>query len=161
MFPIKHLFAAFLLLLTTSLGSFAQTQPAPTENQQPQKCADLAIKKIELVTKCANAMVVMVTIENRGINIVDIPTDKSLVIQAFWSGDARYNSGDILIHGDYVKNFGDYGKSLSPDGTYSMPLTVPLKGKTQFTNNLILLIDATFFVNECDESNNDAAFFVK
>ena len=161
MYPKKNVFTAFLLVFGIHFGSFAQTSTAPKESQEPKKCADLAIKKIELVTKCANSMVVMVTIENRGINTVDITTDKNLVIQAFWSGDARYNSGDILIHGDYVKNFGDYGKSLSPDGTYSMPLTVPLKGKTQFTNNLILLIDATFFVNECDESNNDASFFVK
>jgi archaellum component FlaF (FlaF/FlaG flagellin family) len=121
--------------------------------QEAKKCADLTIKKVELVTKCSNSLVLMVTI--------DIPNDKTLVLQTFWSGDAKFNNGDILINGTYVKNFGDYGKSLSPDGTYSMPVTVPLKGKTQFTNNLIVLIDATYFVEECDENNNDASFFVK
>ncbi len=152
---IKQLFLyQFLLLfLLVNTNCFAQSTP--------RKCPDLAVKKVELVTKCSNAMVVMVTIENRGISTVDIPDDKSLVVQAFWSGDPKFNTGDILINGSFVKNFGDYGKSLSPDGTYSMPITVPLKGKTQFTNNLILVVDATFFIEECDESNNDGFIFVK
>ncbi len=142
----------FLLFLLASTSVFAQNT---------RKCPDLVVKKVELVTKCSNAMVVMVTIENKGISTVDIPNDKSLVIQAFWSGDPKFNTGDILINGSYVKNFGDYGKSLSPDGTYSMPITVPLKGKTQFTNNLILVVDATFFIEECEEGNNDGFIFVK
>ena len=143
------LFCLFSLITTTVFA------------QNTRKCPDLAVKKVELVTKCSNAMVVMVTIENKGISTVDIPNDKTLVVQAFWSGDPKYNNGDILINGTYVKNFGDYGKSLSPDGTYSLPVTVSLKGKTQFTNNLILVVDATFFVEECDENNNDGFIFVK
>ncbi len=142
----------FLLLSFLSNKTFAQ---------EVKKCPDLAIKKIELVTKCSNSVVLMVTIENKGIRTVDIPNDKTLVLQTFWSGDAKFNNGDILINGTYVKSFGDYGKSLSPDGSYSMAITVPLKGKTQFTNNLIVFIDATYFLEECDESNNDASFLVK
>jgi CARDB len=142
----------FLLLSAFITSAFAQ---------EAKKCCDLAIKKVELVTKCSNAMVLMVTIENKGINTVNIPNDKTLILQTFWSGDAKFNNGDILINGTYVKNFGDYGTSLSPDGTYSMAITVPLKGKTQFTNNLIVLIDASYTIEECEENNNDAAFFVK
>ena len=109
---------------------------------------------MRLIAIETNRVRVEVTLENRGLRTFDLPDSKTLGLQYYWSGDSTYNPGDQIIGGTYIKDFGDYANKLSPDGVYSLEITVPTTKKTRFSNYLVVIVDSFFNYDECNENNN-------
>jgi hypothetical protein len=155
----------FFVLFCCSTSVFAQAKPkAYTQtplSKEPEKCLNIAISTVKMEDMCTKTAVFEVTIENKGLRCIDLPNSSTLGLQYFWSGDAQYDPGDVLIGGTFVHNFGDYGKSLSPDGTYTMKVKVPLAKKSRYLNYLVFVIDAAFLYDECDEKDNIKGVVVK
>jgi hypothetical protein len=127
---------------------------------QAEKCLDIAVKSVRLLEIKSKTVVIEVTLENTGLRTIDLPNKEALALQYYWSGDPNYNSGDRFIAGMYIENFGDYGKSLSPDGTYTITLNVPIGHKTHFENYFVILADNFYFYDECNENNNSGSVSV-
>jgi hypothetical protein len=128
---------------------------------QTEKCLNMAISEVKMLDLCTKNAVFEITIVNTGLRPIDLPDAKTLGIQYFWSGNALYDSGDIFIGGTLIHDFGDYGKSLSPDGTYTIKVKVPLAKKSRYQNYLVFIADALFLYDECDELDNIKGVAVK
>jgi hypothetical protein len=164
--PTKTNLPLFLLIFLLSCSCTFVFAQAKTEAQspmqkQPEKCLNIAISTVKMGDICTKNAIFEVTIENKGLRCVDLPNANTLGLQYFWSGDAQYDPGDVLIGGTFIHNFGDYGKSLSPDGTYTMKVKVPLAKKSRYLNYLVFVIDAAFLYDECDEKDNIKGIVVK
>jgi hypothetical protein len=145
--------SSFLFFATFS---FAQTSTSPKE-----KCLNIAISNVKMTDLCSKTASFEVTIENKGLRTIDLPSSNTLGLQYFWSGTAEYEPGAIIIGGVFVKKFGEYGKNLSPDGTYTMTVKVPLAKKSRYQNYLVFIIDAAYLYDECDEKDNVKGIAVK
>ena len=158
---------AFLLLQNTKANAQRDTV-AFKENfdtkSNRELCPDLKLTRIEVLSRTRNTVRVGYSMVNIGDKSVLLPAHSHesplLTIAAFWSGDSKYSGGDIEIRTDNITNFGAYGYDLPPDGVYEGEMTLPLEHKSSFTNNLILLVDARFWLQECDEQNNVGAVLV-
>ena len=129
---------------------------------QAEKCADLSFKR-EACTFVDDGkkVVIDLTILNSGINVVHLPNSSTLIIKAYWSGNAAYDAGDQAICEIAVHNFGEYRATLSPDGEYKLKMDCTKKHKNRFNNNLVLLLDSGFKFEECNEQNNTITFLIK
>ena len=150
-FTVKYIMFLLLFSYFTPQMAFGQTE----------KCLNIAITDVKMQKLCTKTAVFEITIMNKGLRTIDLPDAKTLGIQYFWSGNALYDSGDIFIGGTLVHNFGDYGTSLSPDGTYVLTVKVPLAKKSRYQNYLVFIADALFLYDECDELDNIKGVAVK
>lgn len=154
------LFIGFYTCPCTSAFAQAKTAVQPI-SKPPEKCLNIAISSLKMVAMCTKNASFEVILENKGLRCIDLPNSSTLGLQYFWSGDAQYDPGDVLIGGTFVHDFGEYGKSLSPDGIYTMTVKVPLAKKSRYLNYLVFVIDAAFLYDECDEKDNIKGIVVK
>jgi hypothetical protein len=152
---MRIFFCLFFYFLFSTF-CLAQTSTLPKE-----KCLNIAISNVKMTDLCSKTASFEVTIENKGLRTIDLPNSSTLGLQYFWSGSAEYEPGAIIIGGVFVKKFGEYGKSLSPDGTYTMNVKVPLAKKSRYQNYLVFVIDAAYLYDECDEKDNVKGIAVK
>ena len=129
--------------------SFAQTTFAQDEN-----CMDITIQSARILERKSRCLRLEIVLENKGTRVIKLSKEKMLGVQWYWSGDSKYNAGDIFVDGMVVKNFGEYGSILPPDGVYALTCEVKLSKKSRFLNNLIFVADALFNYDECNENNN-------
>jgi hypothetical protein len=160
-YPSLFLLIFLLCCPCSFLFAQANTDAASLLQKQSEKCLNIAISSIKMGDMCTKNAAFEVTVENKGLRCIDLPNGNTLGLQYFWSGDAQYDPGDVLIGGSFLHNFGDYGKSLSPDGTYTMTIKVPLAKKSRYLNYLVFVIDAAFLYDECDEKDNIKGIVVK
>lgn len=132
------------------------------EGNAPQvdSCFDLTIKTLKILEKHKKDIIVEYTIFNKGNVAIPIEGTKktkkdNVGIQIFFSGDDKYNRGDLLVDGIFIEMPANSENGLiQPNETYKAQLKIDLKRKTSYHSTLILHIDPMQVFKECDETNN-------
>jgi hypothetical protein len=123
-------------------------------------CFDLTIQSLKILEKRKKEIIVEYTIFNKGdvpIPVEGIKKTKrdNVGIQIFFSGDDKYNRGDLLVDGIFIEMPSNSENGLiMPNETYKAQLKINLKRKTSYHSTLILHIDPMQVFKECDETNN-------
>jgi hypothetical protein len=123
-------------------------------------CADLVITSVKVLEKSKKEMIIEYTIKNKGNHPVLLEGAKSakkdnVGVQVFFSGDEKYNRGDLLVDGFFLQSPPtNINGLLLPNEAYQSQKVISLKKKTSFHGSLILHIDPYQLVRECDETNN-------
>lgn len=132
------------------------------EIQPGDSCYDLEIVSLKLLEKSKKEVIVEYTIMNNGNLPVKIEGEKrsktdNIGIQIFFSGDDKFNRGDLLVNGIYLETPSDSDGMIPPKSAYKAQLVVDLDRKTSFHASLIMHVDPVQIFNECDETNNYAS----
>lgn len=123
-------------------------------------CYDLTLKSIKVLEKNKKKIIIEYTIKNNGtipIPIEGYTRSKSdnVGIQIFFSGDNKYNRGDLLIDGFFINLPSNVDSDvIQPGETYKAQLSVSTKRKTSYHSSIIFHIDPMQVFKECDETNN-------
>jgi hypothetical protein len=123
-------------------------------------CFDLTIKSLKVLEKHKKDIIVEYTIFNKGNVAIPIEGTKktkkdNVGIQIFFSGDDKYNRGDLLVDGIFIEMPSNSDNGLiQPNESYKAQLKIDLKRKTSYHTTLILYIDPMQVLKECDETNN-------
>ena len=127
---------------------------------QIDSCYDLTIKSLKILEKHKKEIIVEYTIFNSGNLPIPIEGSKktkkdNVGIQIFFSGDDKYNRGDLLVDGIFIELPSNAENGLiQPNETYKAQMKISLKRKTSYHSTLILHIDPMQVFKECDETNN-------
>ncbi len=127
---------------------------------ETDSCYDLMIKSIKVLEKRKNDIILEYTIKNDGTAAISIDGQgpskgDNIGIQVFFSGDEKYNRGDLLVDGFFIEKPKDREDGLiQPDETYKAQLIIKTKRKTSYHSSIILHIDPMQVFKECDETNN-------
>jgi archaellum component FlaF (FlaF/FlaG flagellin family) len=127
--------------------------------KQGDNCYDLEITSLKLLEKSKKEVIVEYTIRNNGNIPVSIEGEKrssadNIGIQIFFSGDEKFNRGDLLVNGIYLETPSDSDGLIPPKSAYKAQLVINLDRKTSFHSSLIMHVDPVQIYNECDETNN-------
>lgn len=122
-------------------------------------CYDLSIKSIKILEKRKNDIIVEYTIENNGTATISIDgktrsKNDNVGIQVFFSGDDKYNRGDLLVDGFFIQKPKKQSALIPPKSIYKAQLKISTKRKTSYHSSLIFHIDPMQVFKECDETNN-------
>lgn len=123
-------------------------------------CFDLSIKSVKVLEKNKKKIILEYTIKNNGTVALPIEgTSRSkkdnVGIQIFFSGDDKYNRGDLLIDGFFIDLPSNVESNIiKPGETYKAQLSVSTKRKTSYHSAIIFHIDPMQVFKECDETNN-------
>ncbi|MFT5832696.1 MAG: hypothetical protein ACI97N_000309 [Cognaticolwellia sp.] len=123
-------------------------------------CYDLTIKSLKILEKHKKEIIIEYTIFNKGSIAIPIEGTKrtkrdNIGIQIFFSGDDKYNRGDLLVDGIFIEKPENTEDGLiKPNDTYKAQIKINLKRKTSYHSTLILYIDPMQVFKECDETNN-------
>lgn len=161
---------ALLLFVSCSTLEKAVIIPAPKAQflfdfegdvmPEIDSCYDLSIKSIKVLEKSKKKIIVEYTIKNNGTIAVPIEgfarsKKDNVGIQVFFSGDDKYNRGDLLIDGFFIELPSNIKTNLiQPNETYKAQLDISTKRKTSYHSSLIFNIDPMQVFSECDETNN-------
>lgn len=125
-------------------------------------CYDLTIKSVKVLEKDKKNIIVEYTIKNNGTAALPIEgltrsKKDNVGIQIFFSGDDKYNRGDLLIDGFFIDLPSNVESSvIQPGETYKAQLKIKTKRKTSYHSSIIFHIDPMQVFKECDETNNYA-----
>jgi hypothetical protein len=127
---------------------------------QIDSCFDLTIKSLKILEKHKKDIIIEYAIFNKGNVAIPIEGAKktkrdNVGIQIFFSGDDKYNRGDLLVDGIFIEMPSNSEEGvIKPNETYKAQLKISLKRKTSYHSTLILHIDPMQVFKECDETNN-------
>ena len=157
----------FVTLLSACSPKFEAILVTP-ENLPPtsltlppsDSCIDLEIISIKLLEKNKKKAIVEYTLRNNGNLPINFEgdtrkKDDNLAMQIFFSGDEKYNRGDLLVEGLFVN--APESNIIPPNNAVRQKMEISLSRKTSFHGYLILHIDPTQRFRECDETNNYAS----
>ncbi len=125
-------------------------------------CYDLEIISLKLLEKSKKEVVVEYTIANYGNQAVNIEGEKrsksdNIGIQIFFSGDNKFNRGDLLVDGIFLETPEGTDGTIPAKSAYKAQLVIDLDRKTSFHSSLIMHVDPIQIYSECDETNNYAS----
>jgi hypothetical protein len=137
----------------------------PTSNiniSTGDSCYDLEIISLKMLEKSKKEAVVEYIIMNHGNTAVKIEGEQrsksdNIGIQIFFSGDDKFNRGDLLVDGIFLKTPSDSDGTIPAKSAYKAQLVIDLDRKTSFHASLIMHVDPVQIYDECDETNNYAS----
>ncbi|MFK7949863.1 MAG: hypothetical protein AB8G11_19895 [Saprospiraceae bacterium] len=123
-------------------------------------CYDLTIKSVKVLEKNKKKIILEYTIKNKGT--LPVPLEgasrskkDNVGIHIFFSGDDKYNRGDLFIDGFFIDLPSNVeSKVIQPGETYKAQLSISTKRKTSYHSSIIFHIDPIQMFRECDETNN-------
>jgi len=167
---MRFLLSAILILVIFSCSPKVNNTIVPADQlpdsnlsiKSGDSCYDLQIISLKLLEKSKKEVVVEYIIMNNGNQAVNIEGEKrsksdNIGIQIFFSGDDKFNRGDLLVDGIFLETPSDSDGTIPAKSAYKAQLIIDLDRKTSFHSSLIMHVDPIQIYNECDETNNYAS----
>ena len=130
-------------------------------------CFDLVLKDVAIIRQDKKEVEIRYTIVNEGQGTADLTGrsaasyEDNLAVKVYLSGVPKLSRGAMLLGGLWLDSEMEpvRGK-LKPGQSLTGELTMDIRKKTRYLNNLILGLDAQLLIDECDRTNNTASLLL-
>ncbi len=146
-------------------ASFKLNTGDKAPNYSRKLCPDLVLDSLVLLKRDKKYAYVKFRISNQGKGFVNVIGEKTLddniVVGAFFSGSRKFSRGAIPADYIHLKGLEKTKGILFPGDSMEVEMKVSRKKQSKYVKVLIVFVDSSQMILECNETNNRASVVVK